>query len=257
MDIDTRFCWKCSRAWVDTGDRFCQICGADFVGNPGLVPRLASTVTYPEKPQFNEVPRSAYRTANEQTGHLGYLISLNRIVILTIVSFGFYLIYWFHLTWRDYRDHTGNEAYPIWHALTLFVPIYGLFRIHAHMRSYNQLMSKSGLLNGISIGWVVTVALVAGIFDNAALNLSGGLAFDNYTFGAAIASEILFAISLTLVVGLLLHVQSILNRYWAGLENVQIVPSKVRPGEVLCVIIGLLAWSDTLLSLLSASYRGS
>ena len=257
MKTDARFCWKCSRAWVDVDDKFCQICGADFVANPGLVPRFASTVTYPQKPQFNEVPHSAYGTAKDQTARTGYPISLNRILILTIVSFGFYLIYWFYLTWRDYRDHTGSEAYPIWHALTLFVPIYGLFRIHAHMRSYNELMRKSGLHSGISIGWVVTVALVAGVFDNAALNLSGGLAFDSYTLGAAVASEILFAISLTLVVGLLLHVQSILNRYWAGLENVQIVPSKVRPGEVLCVIIGLLAWSDTLQSLLSASYRGA
>ena len=30
-----------------------------------------------------------------------------------------YLFYWFYLTWRQYRDHTGDTAYPVWHALTL------------------------------------------------------------------------------------------------------------------------------------------
>jgi len=258
INIDDRFCWKCSRAWVDASDKYCQICGADFVGsNPSQVTGFVSTETYPQKPQFNEVPHSVRGTAMHRTARLGYPISLNRILILAIVSFGSYLLYWLYLTWRQYRDHTGNEAFPIWHMLSLFVPIYGLFRIHAHMRSYNELMSRSGLLGSIGTGWVVTVVLIAGILDNVGFELIGGWGLDGYTFGAAVASEILWAISLTLVVGLLLHVQSNLNRYWASLENVQIVPSKVGVGEVLCVIIGLLAWSDTLQSLFSGSYRGA
>ena len=101
------------------------------------------------------------------------------------------------------------------------------------------------------------MVLISGMLDNVGLELTGGWGLDGYSFGAAVASEILWAISITLVVGLLLHVQSNLNRYWAGLENVEIVPSKVRVGEVLCVIFGLLAWSDTLQSLFSASYRGT
>ncbi len=191
-----------------------------------------------------------------QTAPLGYPISLNRILFLTIVSFGFYLFYWFYLTWRHYRDHTGNEAYPIWHALTLFIPIYGLFRIHAHVRSYNELMSKSGLLSGMAPAWVATVILIAIILGNVAGTLSGGLlGIDDYTFRAAVSAALLLAVSLALYLGVILHVQSNLNRYWESLANVQIVPSNVRVGEVVFSIIGLFAWLDTILSLLSASYR--
>ena len=195
-------------------------------------------------------------TAVHQTARLGYPISSNRILVLTIVSFGRYVIYWFYSTWKHYRDHTGNEAYPVWHTLTLFVPIYGLFRIHAHMRSYNELLSEAGSLDRINAGWVVTLALIAGILDNVALTLSGGWSGYEFTLGAAIVSETLFAISLILIIGVLLHAQGILNRYWTSLEDVQLVSPKFRVGEIAFVIVGLLAWSDTFQSLFSTSYRG-
>ena len=93
--------------------------------------------------------------------------------------------------------------------------------------------------------------------DNVALELGGGWALNDYSFGAAVASEILFAISLTLIIGMLLHVQTNLNQYWASLKDAVIVPSKVSAGEVLCVLFGVFAWSDTLQSLLSESYRSA
>ncbi len=193
-----------------------------------------------------------------QTARLGYPISLNRILFLTIVSFGLYLFYWFYLTWRHYRDHTGNEAYPIWHALTLLIPIYGLFRIHAHVRSYNELMSKSGLLGSIDPMWVVAVFLITNILGIVANILTGGLfGTDDYTFVAAVSAAILFAVSLALYLRVLLPIQSDLNRYWESLANVQIVPSKVRVGEVVFSIIGLFAWMDTIWGLLSESYRAA
>lgn len=191
-----------------------------------------------------------------QTARLGYPISLNRILFLTVASFGLYLFYWIYLTWRHYRDHTGNEAYPIWHALTLLIPIYGLFRIHAHVRSYNELMSKSGLPSSIAPGWVVTVVLIALILGNVGSILSGGLlGIDDYTFGAAVSAAILSTVSLALYLGVLLPLQSNLNRYWESLENVQMVPPKVRVGEVVFSIIGLFTWMDIIWGLFSASYR--
>jgi len=70
---------------------------------------------------------------------LRYELSPQRILFMTIASYGLYLFYWYYVTWyyvtwKQYRDSTGANAYPVWHALTLLVPIYGLFRTHAHMR---------------------------------------------------------------------------------------------------------------------------
>ena len=46
------------------------------------------------------------------------LISVRRVVLLSALSGGLYLYYWFFITWKHYRDHTGAEAYPAWHALS-------------------------------------------------------------------------------------------------------------------------------------------
>lgn len=53
-------------------------------------------------------------------------ISMRRILFMTIASYGLYLVYWFYVTWKQYKDNTGERAYPVWHALTLLIPIYNL-----------------------------------------------------------------------------------------------------------------------------------
>ena len=50
-------------------------------------------------------------------------LSQNRILVMAVLSFGLYLLYWFYLTWKQYRDQTSQEAFPVWHALSLLVPI--------------------------------------------------------------------------------------------------------------------------------------
>ena len=47
---------------------------------------------------------------------LRYKLSPKRVVVMSILSFGIYLWYWFYMTWKQYRDHTGERAYPVWHA---------------------------------------------------------------------------------------------------------------------------------------------
>jgi hypothetical protein len=55
------------------------------------------------------------------------LISPARVVLVSALSYGLYLVYWFYLTWKHYRDHTGREAYPVWHALSLSGTRMGFF----------------------------------------------------------------------------------------------------------------------------------
>jgi hypothetical protein len=156
---------------------------------------------------------------------------------MMVLSYGSYLFYWFYLTWKQYRDHTRTEAYPVWHALALSVPIYGLFRTHAHMRSFKKLMLEAGLSNTISPGWAVVLVLISSALDWAPFK------------GSLMLFFIPTFISIAAVAGLLLQVQGNLNRYWTSLGNVRLTDAGVGVGEIVLGVTGVLLWIGTMLIL--------
>ena len=136
------------------------------------------------------------------------------------------------------------------------IPIYGLFRTHAHMRSFKELMQDAGVFCSIAVGWAVVLVLISTALDNASLRVNGGLFnFGEVSFGAALISALLDLASIAVVLGLLLHVQQNLNRYWASLDNVTLVDLNVGAGEVILAVVGVLTWIITLISIISPAFR--
>ena len=148
------FCSDCGYE-MESSARFCRNCGT-ALATEGEVRRAA------------QVPLGIPQT-------LPYHISLTRVLFLSVISYGIYLFYWFYLTWKQYRDHTQTQGFPVWHALTLFVPIYGLFRTHGHMRSFKELMLQAGFLSTISAGWAVVLVLISSSIDSASFQVTGDL----------------------------------------------------------------------------------
>ena len=79
---------------------------------------------------------------------------------MTALSFGLYIAYWFYLTWKQLQPQTRKEHYPVWHALTLFVPIYSLFRLHRHMTVIRELSLGVGLTPSLSAGGAVILYMI-------------------------------------------------------------------------------------------------
>ena len=175
---------------------------------------------------------------------------------MTMLSDGLYLFYWFYITWQQYRDHTGNRVFPMWHTLSLIIPIYELFRTHAHMRSFKELMLNAGVSCSIAVGWAVVLVMVSTLLDNVSLRVNGGFFnFDEVSARAAFLSALLDLASIAVVLGLILHVQQNLNRYWASLDNVTLVDLNVGAGEVILAVIGVLTWIITIASIVSPAFR--
>lgn len=122
--MQPRYCSQCGRE-LQAIDKFCGSCGA----------------------AAGDVP-------------LRNLISTRRIALLTVLSGGLYIFYWFYITWKQYHDHfkADDNAYPVWHALALLVPVYGAFRTHAHMRAYRDAMLGRGVASTIA-PWAAAVAM--------------------------------------------------------------------------------------------------
>ena len=181
------------------------------------------------------------------------LISVPRVFVLSILSFGLYLFWWFYISWKQYRDHSGENAHPIWHALTLLVPIYSVFRIHAHMRTYKELMTERQVTSSIRPGLGAAVAFlivshVLGIIG--ILGIFSGEISKTLVIWLLLESIIVTAIT----TWLLTSVQVNVNRYWTA-----VLPraSSCRAGiaEVAITLVGVLFWVDTIATAFSDSWR--
>ncbi len=100
----------------------------------------------------------------------GAYISAVRITLLSMVSLGVYWLYWMYLTWKQYQVHTvelaaetGATHYPVWHALTQLVPVYGWFRYYAHVRQYKALLVGRGVPDTLNVGLLTTVVVMSSI----------------------------------------------------------------------------------------------
>jgi hypothetical protein len=229
------FCPSCDTR-VYPSDNYCGACGSGLQGGA--------------------VVGAAYPVAGVASGTLPYAISFRRVLLMSVLTNGLYLFYWFYLTWKQYRDHTRTEAFPIWHALTLTVPVYNLFRAHAHMRTFRDLMRDAGLVSTISAKWAVVLVMVSGVLDGVSFRLAGGFGDGgDMTQQTAVAIAFLTVISISVVAGLLLHVQGNLNIYWSKVANAQLVNARIGVSEVVFGLIGGAFWVDTLANVLSTTYR--
>ena len=241
-------CLRCG-AINEPASTHCYHCNS-LLGSPGEAAAQASRHA-PQCPRCNATnePASTYcfqcglplesehieirpRYAGTQGG-LPFRVPLARVLIVSLLSAGLYFFYWFYLTWKHYRDGTGNEAYPVWHALALLIPLYGLFRIHTHMRAYREQMIQLGVATSISPGWAVAAFVALGMQPMAAFYFS-------YLFGTWIAAPAI-VVPVAIVTWLVLRVQSNLNRLWPHLYG-DVTSHGFSIVEVVLVFAGLYAW---------------
>ena len=176
----------------------------------------------------------------------GCHLSLVRIVSLTIISYGLYALYWTYVTWKHYRDHTGETAYPVWHALAQLVPIYGWFRFYAHVIGYRDLMERQSMRNSLRVRPIMGIAVWVTLL---------GLVSATTTFSTLVLDSIRIVIALSV----LCWIQFNINRYWASLESVERWQDKdyvlsrrarIGKGEILVTTIGAIVWTLTILEYL-------
>lgn len=80
---------------------------------------------------------------------------------LTLVTGGAYLIVWAGRSWSTMkRERRDPEMQPLWHALSLVVPFYMIFRVHAHFRTLNGLLARTGARKRANLA--IAVAAFAG-----------------------------------------------------------------------------------------------
>ena len=213
-------------------DKQCAICGeinspeSMFCSNCG-------------RAEFRDIPPGlSARLSNSSSDEANNAVRLGtgRVALLSILSFGLYVFWWFYITWKQLASETREEHFPVWHALTLFVPIYNLFRMHRHVSVINGLAIGVGLTASLSSGLAVVLWALSSGLDTSSLRVSDvGI--------AAIMGVISVALTTTLIV----YVQGTLNQYWYDAKGPNLREARIGIGEVIFVLFGILAWIGTFL----------
>jgi hypothetical protein len=264
-------CPKCG-ALIQEEHRFCGLCGAALpaVAAPRVdVEPDAAPTAPPAQPESRNTRQSHQSELDRLAGTrpfpddrfrpspsgpdddtLAYFIPPNRIIVMSVLTTGLYLFYWMYLTWRHYRDHTDAVAYPLWHALTLVVPVYQLFRMHAHMRVFQDLMQGRGVPS--TLNPLLSVGLLLAVI---ALSLLGGTLVADLTAepqmgqppptmdpGERIGYFVSSLARVVIIGWIMWHAQRNINRYWQHRIGVRLASAPFSLVEIGLVVLGLINW---------------
>jgi hypothetical protein len=80
--------------------------------------------------------------------------------LLAFTTFGLYFPVWMGITWVQLqRELNDDRMHPFWHALSFCVPLYGLFRIHAHCALLRDLLQRIGATRTVD-SWEVLLGVM-------------------------------------------------------------------------------------------------
>lgn len=174
----------------------------------------------------------------------GNNISAPRIYALSLVSFGLYLFYWVYRTWEQYRQHTGENAYPVWHALAMLVPVYGWFRFYAHCKAYRDLMEDQGVPHDLKVAPILVVLIIC----TAVWSPMPTVWLNFYLGESDISVMIDLILDMVSLVGMLVatavvcRIQANFNRYWAAVDGDLAYRARVGRGGMVLAALGLILW---------------
>lgn len=167
---------------------------------------------------------------------LAMRLGLGRVVVVSALSAGLYVVYWFYLTWKQLASETSETHHPVWHALSLFVPIYGLFKMHRHVKVINGLVKGTGIVTSLSPGLAVVILMIGNALDWSSIRVNDTSAL-----------VVIGLISTALITYLVASAQSTLNQYWESVRGAELREARFGVGEVVFILVGLLVWVVTFL----------
>ena len=221
MTVDTtRFCGSCGAARESMALRFCRQCGAAF----GSVAPVGPAA--PLAPSLGDARRRPQ-------------LIVELLGLLGSATYGFW---WLWMSWRELKRIRGDASMsPFWHAVAIFVmPLYGLFRFHAHFRTIDELNAAARLPVRAGAGLLTLVfflvlgVLYGGLVLSAAAASSGRAAFSLQPLSLVVVG---FAYAYIVRTG-----QQALNAYYASLSGVSI-PERGHALEYVFIVLFFLSFS--------------
>lgn len=167
-----------------------------------------------------------------EMGHFApSIIGGARILILTFASWGLYFYYWVYITWKDLQNEISDSHTPALQTVSMFIPIYQLFRFNKHVSTIRNVSIEAGLETELKP--ILAVLLVA---------LNGVIGYISLWIESLPVFAGLLLLSLILTATVINWVQDTLNRYWVLARSVAGVEKRMQTGEWILCGFGVFVW---------------
>ena len=158
------------------------------------------------------------------------------VFLLTFGTSSFYFFVHLGLMWAEMkRARQDPTMRPVGHALAQFVPFYGWFRFHAHVRTLDEMLTSAGSPIRVSAGRATTMYVIIALFGLLAgsRTVPAWLIFPSFAAYAAFAA----------------WRQRLLNAYYDQVSH-GAIPERVHPFEWVVIVAGSVLVSLSLLGVL-------
>ena len=247
-------CPQCDAPY-EMGHRFCGRCGHGLPASgpmptgasaPGPLERARQST--PRRRPILERILAPDRTRPQQVewpppvaqdDAVPYFIPLNRVILLTFLTTGLYFFYWMYITWRHYRDYTEEQVFPVWHALSMLVPIYQFFRLHAHVRVYQELMAQRRVPCTLNAMRTVGLFAALGVLGLVTFRLTAETPLSPLEELGYVGANIA---SVAITTWIIWQVQSNINRFWQHRVGVRLTRAPIDLMQIVMSVLGVLSW---------------
>lgn len=142
------------------------------------------------------------------------VVSLRRVLILSLATFGFYQLYWFYKNWVVYSERTGKKIWALVRALFASLICYPLFDDVLESAKRQQFNNPFP---------VIALAIVFLVLDT--MNAAGGL---------------VGAVAVALSPLPLLYIQEAINYEAAAIDPQNVPVERFKAWQVILIICGLI-----------------
>ncbi len=165
------------------------------------------------------------------TSNIFLYIPISRLIILSIISFGFYEAYWIYKNWRYLKDRDGLQIQPFWRGVFGIFYCYSILKFIYNDQITNKYERAKFSAGGLATGWIILRLLgnVLGRADDISINILGLIiAFPTFLF--------------------FVPVQNYINRV-NSIKQPRPDYNSWSAGHLLCLFIGSIIWIFWLIGL--------
>ena len=161
-----------------------------------------------------------------------------RVVVLSIVTLGFYNLYWFYRNWEQLKKYKNLDISPGWRTVGLFIPIYNIVIIYKQFRDIRNFAIAAECKAFSSPGYLTFAYVVSYGLVSLVTRYGWGL-----TDPTKIISVTVLYVFISLSAALLLAlVQKTLNAYWEKEQPELRKVSKFTGKETVSLVVGSFWW---------------